>query len=82
MRKLPFQRLVREVAMELMQDVRFREDALLALQEAAEMYLFQLFDDANRAALHTKRVTILPKNIHLVRAARKSVNADIGFTPI
>ncbi len=46
------------------------------------MYLVQLFDDANRAALHVKRVKILPKNIHLVRALRKTVNAGIGFTPI
>ncbi len=65
-----------------MQDVRFREDVLLALQEAAEMYLVLFFDDLNRAALHAKCVTILPKDIHLVRVLRKTVNADIGFTTI
>ncbi len=82
MRKVPFQRLVHEVATEQMQDVLFRENALLALQEAAQMYLVQFFGDATRAALHAKRVTILPKNVHLARALRKTVTADIGFTPI
>jgi len=38
-RKLPFQRLVREIAMQLTPDLRFQSMALLALQEAAEAYL-------------------------------------------
>ena len=38
-RKLPFQRLVREIAQEYKQDLRFQSTAILALQEASEAYL-------------------------------------------
>ena len=36
LRKLPFQRLVREIAQEFKADLRFQSSAVLALQEAAE----------------------------------------------
>ena len=36
---------------------------ILALQEAAEMYLIGLFEDINLCALHANRVTIMPKDI-------------------
>ncbi len=42
-RKLPFQRLVREIAQEFQPDVRFQSAAVLALQEAAEAFLIALF---------------------------------------
>ena len=38
-RKLPFQRLVREIAQDFKADLRFQSVAILALQEAAEAYL-------------------------------------------
>jgi len=38
-RKLPFQRLVREIAQDFKTDLRFQGAAVLALQEAAEAYL-------------------------------------------
>ncbi|KAF3973329.1 hypothetical protein CMV_003236 [Castanea mollissima] len=38
-RKLPFQRLVREIAQDFKTDLRFQSHAVLALQEAAEAYL-------------------------------------------
>jgi hypothetical protein len=38
-RKLPFQRLVREIAQDFKTDLRFQSSAVLALQEAAEAYL-------------------------------------------
>ena len=41
-RKLPFQRLVREIAQAFKQDVRFRSAALMALQEACEACLIHL----------------------------------------
>ena len=61
LRKLPFQRLVRELASEFKTDLRFQAVALLALQEAAEAYLVSLFEDTNLCAIHAKRVTIMPK---------------------
>ena len=35
----PFHRLVREIATDNMEDVRFQKAALIALQEASEAYL-------------------------------------------
>ena len=43
-RKLPFQRLVREIAEGFKIDLRFQSSTIGALQEAAEAYLVSLFD--------------------------------------
>jgi|GEM_PF-1291321 histone H3 len=69
-RKLPFQRLVREIAQDFNTELRFQSHAILALQEAAEAYLIGLFEDTNLCALHAKRVTIMPKDIQLARRIR------------
>lgn len=70
-RKLPFQRLVREVAQDFKADLRFQSKAVNALQEAAEAYLVGLFEDSNLCAIHAKRVTVMPKDIVLSRRLRK-----------
>src|SRR3989338_8929952 len=54
-RKLPFQRLVREIAQDYKTDLRFQSAAVAALQEAAEAYLVGLFEDTNLCAIHAKR---------------------------
>ena len=69
-RKLPFQRLVREIAKDFKTDLRFQQAAIEALQEAAEAYLVGLFEDSNLCAIHAKRVTIMPKDIQLARRIR------------
>uniref|UniRef100_A0A0D9X5S7 Histone H3 n=1 Tax=Leersia perrieri TaxID=77586 RepID=A0A0D9X5S7_9ORYZ len=69
-RKLPFQRLVREIAQLFKVDMRFQSHAVLALQEAAEAYLVGLFEDTNLCALHFKHVTIMSKDIQLARRIR------------
>ena len=69
-RKLPFQRLVRELAQEFKADLRFQGSAVLALQEAAEAYLVGLFEDTNLCAIHARRVTIMPKDMQLARRIR------------
>ncbi|KAL9459760.1 hypothetical protein AB3S75_003040 [Citrus x aurantiifolia] len=69
-RKLPFQRLVREIAQDFKTDLRFQSSAVVALQEAAEPYLVGLFEDTNLCAIHAKRVTIMPKDIQLARRIR------------
>ena len=71
MRKLPFQRLVRDVAEGLKADLRFQGSAVLALQEAAEAYLVGLFEDTNLCAIHSKRVTIMPKDMHLAKRLKR-----------
>nr|XP_043607954.1 histone H3.3-like [Erigeron canadensis] len=69
-RKLPFQRLVREIAHDFKTDLRFQSHTVLALQEAAEAYLVALFEDTNLSAIHAKRVTIMRKDVQLARRIR------------
>ncbi|VDD90054.1 unnamed protein product [Enterobius vermicularis] len=69
-RKLPFQRLVREIAQDYKTDLHFQSAAIAALQEASEAYLVELFEDTNLCAIHAKRVTIMPKDMNLARRVR------------
>jgi len=70
-RKVPFQRLVREiVAEDLGLTLRFQSTAILCLQEASEAYLVSLFEDTNLCALHAKRVTIMKHDMMLARRIR------------
>ena len=70
-RKLPFQRLVKEIAMSMtMQGMRFQGTAIGALQHAAEAYLVGLFEETNLCAIHAQRVTIMPKDLQLARRIR------------
>jgi histone H3 len=69
-RKLPFQRLVREIAQDYKQECRFQGSSILALQESSEAYLTGIFEDSNLCAIHAKRVTIMPKDIQLTRRVR------------
>ena len=69
-RKLPFQRVVREITQDYKTDLRFQSAAVLCLQETMEAYLVGLFDDANLCAIHTRRVTIMPRDIQLARRIR------------
>ena len=69
-RKLPFQRVVREIAQDYKSDLRFQSSAIIALQEACEAYIISLFEDTNLCAIHAKRVTIMPKDMQLARRIR------------
>jgi histone H3 len=70
-RRLPFQRLVREIAQTFVdKDLRFQSTAIAALQEASEAYLVSLFEDTNLCAIHAKRVTIMPRDMMLARRIR------------
>jgi histone H3 len=71
--KLPFSKLVREIAEEVNptnSKLQFQAGALVALQESAENYLVKLFEDANMASIHSKRVTVMPKDMQLARRLR------------
>jgi len=78
LRRLPFSRLVREISMDMMTDeveysgtgLRWQSSALLALQEATEMFLVGLFEDTNLCAIHAKRVTIMQRDLQLARRLR------------
>jgi histone H3 len=69
-RKLPFQRLVKEIAGDEKEGIRFQSVAIEALQVAAEAYLSGLFEDTNLCAIHGNRVTILLKDMQLARRMR------------
>ena len=69
-RKLSFQRLIREIASSFKSDLRFQSSAVLALQEASESYLVSLFEDTNLCAIHAKRVTIMLKDMLLAKKIR------------
>jgi histone H3 len=68
--KMPFARLVKEIAQEYKPDIRFQSSAVCALQEASEAHLVRLFEDANACVVAAKRVTLMPKDIQLARRLR------------
>ncbi|KAH7144658.1 histone-fold-containing protein [Dactylonectria estremocensis] len=73
MLKLPFARLVREIALTVRprgEGMRWQSQAIQALQEAAEAFMVHLFEDTNLCAIHAKRVTIMQKDIQLARRIR------------
>jgi len=80
--KLPFQRLVREIAQEQRlvreiagkycpQGIRFKRRALMALQEASEAYLVELFEDTNLITVHRQKCTITPGDLQLALRLRR-----------
>ncbi|XP_071096609.1 uncharacterized protein [Haliotis cracherodii] len=70
-RKLPFSRVVREIASNMFREpLNWQATAIMALQEAAEAYLVYLFEDSLMCSIHAKRVTIMPKDMWLARRLR------------
>ena len=77
MRKLPFIRLVREIAQDFCSsskntDWRFEASALELLQEAAEAFLVDLLSDTNLVTITSEKVTIMPKHMKLVMSLRSA----------
>ena len=71
LRKLPFQRLARELAHSISGDLHFQATALAASQEASEAFLVGLMEDSNLCAIHARRVTIMPKDLQLSQRIRR-----------
>ncbi|RID42227.1 hypothetical protein BRARA_J02133 [Brassica rapa] len=55
LKKLPFQKLVKEIAQSFKAELRLQRSVVDALQEAAEAYLVGLFQDTNLCAIHAKQ---------------------------
>ncbi|UYV67205.1 CSE4 [Cordylochernes scorpioides] len=71
LRKAPFHRLVREIMLRASNQVyMIQSSALVALQEAAEMYLVSFFEDSYLCAIHAKRVTLMVRDMWLARRIR------------
>ena len=82
-RKLPFQRLVREVAEDRKPGVRWQAGAIEALQHTTEAMMVELFEEAQTAAIHAKRVAIMPKDIALaVRMVRGGHEVFKDYKPV
>ena len=58
-------RIVCEIAEDCELGVRFLAGAATALQNAAEDMPNELFEEAQRAAIHAKRMVFMPKDIQL-----------------
>ena len=79
-RRLPFQRLVREIAQDFRSDLWFQEVAIKDLQEAAEAYLVGIFEDSNLCAIHAKRVTIMPRGYPAGQTNPRRANVESPHT--
>ena len=64
-RRVPFQRLVREIIQKWSEGLKLQSSAVLVLQEAGEAFLVGLMEQANLCTIHAKRVTIMPRDIQL-----------------
>lgn len=65
--KAAFHRLVREIVQNIKADLLIQKQAFEALQESAEMYLVQTFEDALLATQHRRCITVDAKDMKLVR---------------
>ena len=63
--KIACARLFREIAEDEKKGLRWQAAAIMALQEAMEDYLVNLFCDCVIEAIHGRRVTVMPKDIHI-----------------
>ena len=63
--KLAFQGLFCEIEQDLKSDVRLQAGAIEALEHTAEDMVVELFEEAQRAAVHSKRVSIMRRDIAL-----------------
>ena len=72
-RRLPFQRVVKEIMQKVQDDLRLQSTAILVLQEVGETFLVGLLEQSNLCALPAKRVTIMPKDVQLARCIRGDV---------
>merc|ERR1712151_391379 len=74
--RAPFQRLVRSIVSDMDHELRFRPNALYAMQEATEAYLVGIFEDTNLCAMHANRKTIMKKDMELARRIRGDRHHD------
>merc|ERR1712083_1096080 len=71
--KLSFSKLIREICCSFIPgstQMRFKSSAVLALQESAEFYLSNLFEESMLCAIHAKRVTLMAADMKLARRIR------------
>ena len=72
-KRLPFQRVVKEIVQKTREDLQLQSTAMMALQEAGETFLISLLEQSNLCTLHTRRGMIIPKDIQLARRIKGDV---------
>jgi len=72
-----FRRLTRGIAAKYHHGLRFREDALDGLQEAAETQIVRLLANANKVAVAEGRMTLHPKDLAIAKSIME--NSDINI---
>lgn len=76
--KASFSRMVREIMFDFKSDIRMQSTAMLALQEASEDYLVNLFSKCQVAAIHAGRATVEPRDMYLTRYLRDDHQPSIS----
>ena len=76
--KIACARLFREICEDEKSGLRWQAAAILALQEAFEDYLVNLFSDCVLEAIHGRRITVMPKDIHITRRIRGETDAYVA----
>lgn len=71
--KLNFNRLVKEIQGDVTgkESIRWSKEAMEALQEAAENYCMEIFQDANMISLNANRVTLTENDMRLATLIRQ-----------
>ena len=72
-RKASFARLVKQILLERHPygaDFRWQQAAIECLQEASEAFLVCFLSDAYLCSIHAGRVTLMPRDMHLIRRLR------------
>ena len=83
-RKAPFSRLAHEITANITHGItkkvdRWTSNAIQALHEASEAYIIGMFEDSNLACIHSKRVTVMPKDLILVRRIRGEIAGNCAM---
>ena len=72
-----FRRLAREIAAQHSWGLRFREEALDGLQEAAETQIVRLLSNANKVAVAEGRMTLQPKDLQIAKSIMEDSKINI-----
>merc|ERR1712137_546091 len=68
LKKLPFYKLIKKLTQKYTKrKLKWSSSSLFILQEALEYYLNYMLIDCKTCALHCNRVTIMPKDMNLVK---------------
>ena len=56
--------------------MRYTASAIDALQHAVENYLVDMFEHSNILAIHAKRVTVMPSDIHTLKRVTRRFDQE------